>query len=59
MGAINRVAQNFQVFFISMAIKPLVAAIITAIAIHMIIGRFQQEFVTMLTMLRHSIQLLR
>jgi flagellar biosynthetic protein FliR len=58
MGAINRVAQNFQVFFIAMAIKPLVAAILTAISIHLIIERFQQEFVAMLVMLKHAIQLL-
>jgi flagellar biosynthetic protein FliR len=58
MGAINRVAQNFQVFFIAMAIKPLVAAIITAISIHLIIERFQDEFVTMLVMLKNAIKLL-
>jgi flagellar biosynthetic protein FliR len=58
MGAINRVAQNFQVFFVAMAIKPLVAAIITAMAIQLIIQRFQQEFVSMLVMLKHAIQLL-
>lgn len=58
MGAINRVAQNFQVFFVAMAIKPLVAAIITAISIHLIIARFQDEFVFMLKTLKHAIQLL-
>jgi flagellar biosynthetic protein FliR len=58
MGAINRVAQNFQVFFIAMAIKPLVAAIITAISIHLIIERFQDEFVAMLVMLKNAIRLL-
>lgn len=58
MGAINRVAQNFQVFFVAMAIKPLVAAIITSIAIGLIIERFQNEFVAMLVLLKHSIQLL-
>jgi len=58
MGAINRVAANLQVFFIAMAIKPMVAAIICATAIHMIIGRFQDEFVSMLAVLKHAIQLL-
>jgi flagellar biosynthesis protein FliR len=58
MGAINRVASNMQVFFIAMAVKPLVSCIIAAIAIEMIMLRFQQEFVTMLTMLKHAVQLL-
>jgi flagellar biosynthetic protein FliR len=58
MGAINRVAQNFQVFFIAMAIKPLVAAIIMSIVIHMVIVRFQEEFASMLAILKHSIRLL-
>jgi len=58
MGAINRVASNMQVFFIAMAVKPLVSVLIAAIAIQMILVRFQQEFVTMLTMLKHAIQLL-
>jgi flagellar biosynthesis protein FliR len=58
MGAINRVATNLQVFFIAMAIKPMVAAIICATAIHMIIGRFQDEFASMLAILKHAIKLL-
>jgi len=36
-----------------------VAAIICAIALQMIIGRFQDEFVAMLAILKHAIQLLR
>jgi len=58
MGAINRVATNLQVFFIAMAIKPMVAAIICAIALQMIIGRFQDEFAAMLVVLKHAIKLL-
>jgi flagellar biosynthetic protein FliR len=58
MGAINRVATNLQVFFIAMAIKPLVGGIICAISLQMIIGRYQDEFAAMLAILKHSIQLL-
>jgi flagellar biosynthetic protein FliR len=58
MGAINRVASNLQVFFIAMAIKPMVAAIITAIALQMILERFQDEFASMLAILKHAIRLL-
>lgn len=58
MGAINRVATNLQVFFIAMAIKPMVAGIICAIALQMILGRYGDEFASMLAVLKHAIQLL-
>jgi flagellar biosynthetic protein FliR len=58
LGAINRVAPQLQVFFISMAIKPLVSVVIAALAIQLIIERFQREFVSMLEVLRHALKLL-
>jgi flagellar biosynthesis protein FliR len=58
MGAINRVAPQLQVFFISMAIKPLVAAVIGGMAFSLIISRFQREFVSMLAILKHALKLL-
>jgi flagellar biosynthetic protein FliR len=58
LGAINRVAPQLQVFFISMAIKPLVSVVIGALAIQLIIERFQHEFIHMLEMLRHALKLL-
>ncbi|WP_224250265.1 flagellar biosynthetic protein FliR [Hyalangium gracile] len=58
MGAINRVAPQLQVFFIAMAIKPLVSVVIAAMAIQLIIARFQQEFVSMLEMLKQALKLL-
>jgi flagellar biosynthetic protein FliR len=58
MGAINRVAPQLQVFFISMAIKPLVSVLLGAMAIQLIIERFQHEFVSMLEMLKHALKLL-
>jgi flagellar biosynthetic protein FliR len=58
MGAINRVAPQLQVFFIAMAVKPLVSVVIGALAIQLVIERFQGEFVSMLKMLKHAVQLL-
>jgi flagellar biosynthetic protein FliR len=58
MGAINRVTPNFQVFFIAMAIKPLVACIIAALSMYMLVERYQKEFVFMLTALRGAIKML-
>jgi flagellar biosynthetic protein FliR len=58
LGAINRVAPQLQVFFISMAIKPLVSVVIGGLAFGLIIERFQREFVTMLEVLRHALRLL-
>ncbi|WP_224369366.1 flagellar biosynthetic protein FliR [Hyalangium versicolor] len=58
LGAINRVAPQLQVFFISMAIKPLVSVVIASMAIQLIIGRFQKEFVSMLEILKNALKLL-
>jgi flagellar biosynthetic protein FliR len=58
MGAINRVAPNLQVFFIAMAIKPLAAVVVGSITLYMLIGRLQQEYVTMLGILKKALWLL-
>lgn len=58
LGAINRVAPQIQVFFISMAVKPLVGAVLAGIALPLLVERFQIEFVRMLEVLRHSLRLL-
>ena len=43
---------------VALVVTLILLALITTMAIGMIIGRFQDEFVAMLTMLKHSIQLL-
>ena len=58
LGAINRVAPQVQVFFISMAIKPLVAVVIVFMSLGLIMGRMQVEFAAMLALLRNAIRLL-
>lgn len=58
LGAVNRVAPQVQVFFISMAIKPLVGVVIVFMSLGLIIGRLQTEFAAMLATLRHAIRLL-
>jgi flagellar biosynthesis protein FliR len=58
MGMINRVATQLQVFFVAMAIKPLVAAMITFLVIYMILERMKLEFGHMLAMLKEAMRLL-
>ena len=58
LGAINRVAPQIQVFFISMSLKPLVSVLIMFIAMHVIVGRMQVELANMLRMVQHAIRLL-
>ena len=58
LGAINRVAPQVQVFFISQSIKPLVTVIIVTFSLNLIIHRMQAEFATMLAMLQHAVRLL-
>lgn len=58
LGAINRVAPQVQVFFISMSIKPLVTVIVVTLSLGLIMGRMQTEFATMLVTLRRAISLL-
>ncbi|CAM3705844.1 flagellar biosynthetic protein FliR [Corallococcus sp. ZKHCc1 1396] len=58
LGAINRVAPQVQVFFISMSLKPLVGALIMFLSMHVIVGRMQLELGNMLRMVQRAIQLL-
>ncbi|HEX8704835.1 MAG TPA: flagellar biosynthetic protein FliR [Myxococcaceae bacterium] len=58
LGAINRVAPQIQVFFISMAIKPLVSVLIASLALYLLMKRFQTEFITMLAALKAALRYL-
>jgi len=58
LGMINRVAPQLQVFFVSMAIKPLMAATMIFLVIYMILDRMKMEFGNMLALLRHAVELL-
>jgi len=58
MGMINRVATQLQVFFVAMAIKPMVAAAMTFLVIYMILDRMQLEFGRMLLTLQDAVRLL-
>jgi len=58
MGMINRVATQLQVFFVAMAIKPMVAAAMTFLVIYMILDRMKLEFGHMLVMLKEAVRLL-
>lgn len=58
LGLINRAAPQVQVFFISMSIKPMVAALITMLGLAMIMERFELEFAHMLRLLKQAIFLL-
>ena len=58
MGMINRVATQLQVFFVAMAIKPLMAASMTFLVIYMILDRMKMEFGNMLVLLNRAVQLL-
>jgi len=58
MGMINRVATQLQVFFVAMAIKPLMAATMTFLVIYMILDRMKVEFGHMLSMMQEAVKLL-
>jgi len=58
MGMINRVATQLQVFFVAMAIKPMVAAAMTFLVIYMILDRMKLEFGHMLITLQDAVRLL-
>ncbi|QSQ16762.1 flagellar biosynthetic protein FliR [Myxococcus landrumensis] len=58
LGAINRVAPQIQVFFISMSIKPLVGVLITFLVLGALLGRMQDELAIMLRTLRDALRLL-
>lgn len=58
LGFINRVAPQVQVFFMSMSIKPLVAAIMVMVTLHVLVDRLHVEFGAMLRTLKDAIRLL-
>ncbi|HSP80025.1 MAG TPA: flagellar biosynthetic protein FliR [Myxococcaceae bacterium] len=58
LGMINRVAPQVQVFFISMAVKPLVGVVIVFISLGLIIDRMEVEFASMLRLLQDALRLL-
>ncbi|MFN0064355.1 MAG: flagellar biosynthetic protein FliR [Myxococcaceae bacterium] len=58
LGMINRVAPQIQVFFISMSVKPVVAAAVVLLSAHLLLERMQVEFRTMLERLATAIRLL-
>lgn len=55
LGMINKVAPQIQVFFISMSIKPMVCTLMVLLALHLISGRFVNEFHNMFRMLNEAI----
>ncbi len=58
LGAVNRVAPQVQVFFISMAIKPLVSVLIIFLVISALMMRMQNEFRDMLVTGNSALRLL-
>ncbi|XXF76027.1 flagellar biosynthetic protein FliR [Myxococcaceae bacterium GXIMD 01537] len=58
LGMVNRVAPQIQVFFISMAVKPLVSVAIMFLALYLLMGRLQTEFASMLRVLQDALKLL-
>ncbi|HZI14675.1 MAG TPA: flagellar biosynthetic protein FliR [Myxococcus sp.] len=58
LGAINRVAPQIQVFFISMAIKPLVGVLLTFLVLGALMDRMQVELASMLRTLSDALRLL-
>lgn len=58
LGAINRVAPQIQVFFISMAIKPLVSVLMAFLVISALLTRMQGELKGMLIMLNNVLRML-
>jgi len=58
LGAINRVAPQIGVYFISLSIKPLAAVFMVFLGLHLIVDRLNEEFVLMLRMFREAIRLM-
>ncbi|AKQ67679.1 Flagellar biosynthesis protein FliR [Myxococcus hansupus] len=58
LGAINRVAPQIQVFFISMSVKPLVSVLLIFLVLGSLMDRLQGEMVQMLRTLNVTIRLL-
>lgn len=58
LGMINRVAPQVQVFFMSMSIKPLVAAVMVLVTMHVLVDKLSAEYSGMIALLRRAIRLL-
>ncbi len=58
LGAINRVAPQIQVFFISMSIKPLVSVLLVFLVVSALMTRMQGEMAHMLRMLHQALRLM-
>ncbi|WP_139709013.1 flagellar biosynthetic protein FliR, partial [Aeromonas allosaccharophila] len=58
LGAINRVAPQIQVFFISMSVKPLVSVLLVFLVLGALMDRMQGEMVVMLRTLNQALRLL-
>ncbi|MCL2178414.1 MAG: flagellar biosynthetic protein FliR [Proteobacteria bacterium] len=58
LGVINRAAPQIQVFFMAMQIKPAVTALMVIVSLHLIFGRFVQEYGAMFLNFRRAIGLL-
>ncbi len=58
MGMINRVAPQVQVFFMSMSIKPLAAALVISVGVLQILERIHGEFEHMLKLLQDAVRML-
>jgi flagellar biosynthetic protein FliR len=58
LGMINRVAPQIQVYFISMSIKPVVAALLVFITAERMMDRFHVEFEVMLQRMTEALRLL-
>ena len=58
LGMINRVAPQIQVFFISMAVKPMVGALMLLLTLHLTLDRMLVELRIMLANVNHALQLL-
>jgi flagellar biosynthesis protein FliR len=57
LGMVNRVAPQMQVFFISMAIKPLLVTVVTLAALTVLLERVLSLFHGMLNGVRHAVLL--
>jgi len=55
LGLINRVAPSIQVFFISMAVKPLVATVLSLAALLVVYERLMSVFRLMLEHVKHAV----
>ena len=59
LGLINRVAPQVQVYFVSMQVKPAVAAVIMLTSIHLIVGRVVDEYGVMFRWVHQVMRLLK